>query len=107
MSKKPQGQSETNLLLNNLLEFREWLVEFADRILVIIVIIALVAVGWAFYTYNQLNSAQQRSTQLHSALAPRSFVDTPEEEMQMRSAALEEIADNDSCLLYTSDAADE
>lgn len=96
MSKKPQGQSETNLLLNNLLEFREWLMEFFDRILVIIGIIVLVAGGWAVYTYNQMNSAQQRSTQLHSALAPRSFVDTPEEEMQMRSADLEEIADNDS-----------
>lgn len=96
MSKKSQGQSETNLLLNNLLEFREWLVEFSNRIPLVIGIIALVAGVWAIYTYNKLNSAQQRSTQVHSALAPRSFIDTPEEEMQMRSDALQEIADSDS-----------
>ena len=96
MSKKPQGKSEPNLLLNNLLEIREWLLEFGNRILLFIGIIALGTVGWALYTYSQLNQAQDRSTQLHTALAPRSFIDTPEEEMQMRSDALQEIADNDS-----------
>ena len=89
MSKKPQGKSEPNLLLNNLLEIREWLLEYGNRILLFIGIIALGTVGWALYTYSQLNQAQDRSTQLHTALAPRSFIDTPEEEMQMQHYDLE------------------